>query len=106
MKLALFERNKDDSIINSSDLNKNNNIIEIQKKFFLDIIKLTFIPAEYLKEEKNIKEPFSKSFFENISFFIFLKMLKIKNYDKYIDFKSSLAKIETKQILQNFSFWR
>ena len=42
MKLALFERNKDDSIINSSDLIKNNNIIEIQKKFFLKIYLFSF----------------------------------------------------------------
>ena len=100
MKLALFERNKDDSIINSSETIKNNNIIETQKKFFLDVIKLIFLPVEYLKEENNT---FSKIFFENISFFIFLKMLKIKNFEKYINFKSSLAQIEIKQILQNFN---
>ena len=103
MKLALFERNKDDSIINSSDVIKNNNIIEAQKKFFLDMIKLIFLPAEYLKEENIIKESFSKNFFENISFFIFLRMLKIKNYDKYMNFNGSLAQIEIKQILQNFN---
>ena len=103
MKLALFERNKDDSIINSSDVIKNNNIIETQKKFFLDMIKLIFLPALYLKEENNTKESFSKNFIENISFFIFLRMLKIKNYEKYINFKSSLAQIEIKQIFQNFN---
>jgi len=109
MKLALFERNKDENIINSSDLIKSNNIIESQKKLFLDIIKLIFLPVEYLKEEDSInnnintKEKFSKIFIENISFFIFLKMLKIKNYEKYIDFKSTLVQIETKEILQNFN---
>ena len=102
MKLALFERNKDDSIINSSEIIKSNNIIETQKKCFVDLIKLIFLPIEYLKDEKNTKDAFSKSFFENISFFIFLRILKIKNYEKYINFKSSLAQIEIKQILKNF----
>jgi hypothetical protein len=103
MKLALFERNKDDTIINSSESTKNNNIIEIQKNFFLNIIKLIIIPGEYLKEENNLKEPFSKIFFENISFFIFLRILKIKNFEKYINFKSSLAQLNVKQILENFN---
>ena len=62
MKLAIYERNKDDAIINSSEKIKNNNIIEIQKKFFLDVIKLILLPVEYLKELNNIKESFSKNF--------------------------------------------
>ena len=109
MKLALFERNKDENIINSSDVIKNNNIIQSQKNFFLDVIKLIFLPVEYLKEENsiknniNIKETFSKIFIENISFFIFLKMLKIKNYEKYLNFKSTLVQIEIKEIFQNFN---
>ena len=103
MKLAIYERNKDDAIINSSEKIKNNNIIEIQKKFFLDVIKLILLPVEYLKEVNNIKESFSKNFFENISFFIFLRMIKLKNYEKYIDFKSSLVQLEVKQILQNLN---
>ena len=78
MKLALFERNKDEAIINSSDFIKDNNIIEIQKQFIIDIIKLIFLPVESLKES-DTKEPFSKTFFQNISFFIFLKLLKLKN---------------------------
>ena len=103
MKLAIFERNKDDTIINNSEIIKDNNIIEIQKKFFLDLIKLIILPVEYLKEENNNKESFSKNFFENISFFIFLRMIKIKNYEKYINFKSSLAQLDVKQILQNLN---
>ena len=103
MKLAIFERNKDDSIINSSETIKDNNIIETQKKFFLDIIKLILVPGGYMGGENFKKENFSKIFIENISFFIFLRMLKIKNFEKYINFKSSLAQIDIKQILQNFN---
>ena len=102
MKLAIFERNKDESIINSSDFIKDNNIIEMQKQFIINIIKLLFLPIESLKEEGS-QEPFSKKFFQNISFFIFLKMLKIKNYEKYINFKSSLSQLEIKHILIEFN---
>ena len=38
MKLAIFERNKDDSIINSSEIIKDNNIIETQKNFFWGLL--------------------------------------------------------------------
>ena len=102
MKLAIFERNKDDSIINSSEIIKDNNIIETQKNFFLGVIKLIFVTGGYLGGVDG-KNNFSKIFIENISFFIFLRMLKIKNFEKYINFKSSLAQIDIKQILQNFN---
>ena len=103
MKLAIYERNKDEAIINSSDFikDKDNNIIEMQKQFIIDIIKLIFLPVESLKAET--KEPFSKKFFQNISFFIFLKMLKLKNFEKYISFKSILCQLEIKQILVGFN---
>ena len=103
MKLAIFERNKDETILNSSEKIKDNNIIEIQKKFFLDVIKLILLPVEYVKEENNNRESFSKHFFENVSFFIFLRMIKLKNFEKYINFKSSLAQLDVKQILQSFN---
>ena len=102
MKLAIFERTKDESIINSSDFIKDNNIIEMQKQFIVDIIKLIFLPVEILKES-DTKEPFSKKFFQNISFFVFLKMLKIKNFEKYINFKSTLSQLEINQILIRFN---
>ena len=98
MKLAIFERCKEESIINSSDISLDNNIIEMKKKFIVDIIKLIFLPLESIRQSDS-KEPFAKLFFQNISFFIFLKMLKIKNFDKYINFKSTLAELEIKLIL-------
>ena len=104
MKLSLYERNKDDAILNSTELNKNNSINETQKKLFLDLIKIIFIPIEYLKEENNnSKNNFSKIFIENISFFIFLKLLKLKNYEKYINFKSSIAQLDVKTIFISFN---
>ena len=102
MKLAIFERNKDESIINSSDFIKDNNIIKMQKKFILDIIKLVFLPVESLKDSE-VKDPFIKNFFQNISFFLFLKILKIRNFDKFINFKSNLSQLEIKQILITFN---
>jgi len=102
MKLAIFERCKDESIINSSDISKNNNIIEMKKRFIVDIIKLIFLPIDSIRQSDS-KEPFSKLFFQNISFFIFLKMLKLKNFDKYINFKSTLAQLEIKNILITFN---
>ena len=102
MKLAIFERNKDESIINSSDFIKNNNIIEMQKYFIINIIKLIFLPVESLKEEETL-ETFSKKYFQNISFFIFLKMLKLKNFQKYINFQSTLSQLEIQQILILFN---
>ena len=98
MKLAIFERCKDESIINSS---KSNNIIEIQKQFITDIIKLILSPVELLKQTDS--KEFCKLFFQNISFFVFLKMLKIKNFDKYINFQSNLAQLEIKNILIEFN---
>ena len=98
MKLAIFERCKDESIIHSS---KNNNIIEMQKQFITDIIKLILSPVEFLKQTDS--NDFSKLFFQNISFFVFLKMLKIKNFDKYINFQSNLAQLEIKKILIEFN---
>ena len=98
MKLAIFERCKDESIINSS---KDNNTIEMQKQFITDIIKLILSPVELLKQTDS--KDFSKLFFQNISFFVFLKMLKIKNFDKYINFKSNLAQLEIKNILIEFN---
>ena len=102
MRLAIFERNKDESIINSSNFSKDNSFIEMQKQFIADIIKLIFLPVESLKESKP-QESFSKIYFQNISFFIFLKMLKIKNYEKYINFKSSLCQLDIKDILIGFN---
>ena len=98
MKLAIFERCKDESIINSS---KDNSIIEIQKQFITDIIKLILLPVELLKQMDS--KDFSKLFFQNISFFIFLKMLKIKNFDKYINFQTNLAQLEIRNILIEFN---
>ena len=102
MKLAIFERNKDENIINSSDFIKDNNIVEIQKQSIVDLIKLIFLPVELLKDS-GPHESFSKKFFQNISFFIFLKMLKIKNYEKLINFKSKLCQLEIKQIIMQFN---
>ena len=102
MKLAIYERCKDESIINSSESIKDNNIIELQKQFIVDIIKLIFNPVESLKES-NSKDPFCKLFFQNITFFIFLKMLKIKNLEKYINFQSTLSQLDIKQILIIFN---
>ena len=98
MKLAIFERCKDESIINSS---KDNNTIEMQKQFITDIIKLILSPVELLKQADS--KDFSKLFFQNISFFVFLKMLKIKNFDKYINFQSNLAQLGIKNILIEFN---
>ena len=102
MKLAIFERCKDESIINSSEISKDNNIIEMKKKFIVDIIKLIFLPLDSLRQSDS-KEPFGKLFFQNISFFIFSKMLKLKNFDKYINFQSTLAQLEIKHILITFN---
>ena len=102
MKLAIFERSKDESIINSSDYIKNNNIIEMQKYFIVNIIKLIFLPLESL-EESEPSEPFAKKFFQNISFFIFLKVLKLKNFQKYLNFESNLSQLEINQILITFN---
>jgi len=102
MKLAIFERCKDESIINSSDISKDNNIIEMKKKFIVDIIKLIFLPLESIRQS-DPKEPFAKLFFQNISFFIFLKMLKLKNFDKYLNFQSTLAQLEIKNILMTLN---
>ena len=102
MKLAIFERNKDENIINSSDFIKDNNIIEMQKQFIVNLIKLIFLPVELLKDSTN-NESFSKKYFQNISFFIFLKMLKIKNFEKFINFESKLCQSEIKHILIQFN---
>ena len=102
MKLAIFERSKDESIINSSDYIKNNNIIEMEKYFIVNIIKLIFLPIESL-EESEPSEPFAKKFFQNISFFIFLKVLKLKNFQKYLNFENNLSQLEISQILIAFN---
>ena len=101
IKLAIYERSKDEAILNSNEDIKDNNIIEIQKQLILDIIKLLLIPEESLKDS-NPKKPFSKFFFEEISFFIFLKTLKIKNLGKYIGFPEIFSNFEIKKIITSF----
>ena len=101
IKIAIYERCKDEVILNSNEDIKDNNIIEIQKQLIVDIIKLILIPVESLKDS-DPKKPFSKFFFEEISFFIFLKTLKIKNLGKYIGFPDIFSNFEIKQIINSF----
>ena len=101
MKLALYERSRDESILNSSMYTKENNMQETQKQLIANILKLILIPQEVL-DNKNL-EYFVKLFFENISFFIFLNKLKLKNWEKYLNFTSKLTQLEIKQILLEFN---
>ena len=108
MKLSIYEASKDKDILNSTDTSiRDNNIIEIQRTLLVNIIKFFLLPFQYIDSITSIdynKKQFVTSFMENLSFFVFLHALKIKKFEKSLNFSSTfLSKMNVKEIIKDYS---
>ena len=108
IKLSVYEACKDKDILNSTDTNsRDNNIIEIQRTLLVNIIKFFLLPSQYIDKITSIdfgKKQFVNSFMENLSFFVFIHVLKIKKFEKILNFSETfLSKKNIKDIIKEYS---
>ena len=108
LKLSIYEASKDKDILNSTDTSiRDNNMIEIQRKLLVNIIKFFLLPFQYIDSITSIdygKKKFVTSFMENLSFFVFLHGLKIKKFEKNLNFSPTfLSKMNVKETIKEYS---
>ena len=108
LKLSIYEASKDKDILNSNDTNvRDNNMIEIQRTLLVNIIKFFLIPSQYIESitsKDHDKEMFVSTFMENLSFFTFMHSLKVKRYEKVLNFSQNfLSKMNIKEIINEYA---
>ena len=109
LKLAVYESSKDKELLNSTSQNdKENNMVEIQRKILVNCIKFFLLPSHYIAKSlisDLTKKLFLDSFMENLSFIVFMYALKIRNFEKFLNIteKSDFTKMTTKEIIQDYA---
>ena len=108
LKLSIYEACKDKDILNSTDTNtRDNNIIELQRELLVNIIKFFLLPSQFVDSVTSIdygKKYFLETFMENFSFFVFIHTLKIKKFEKFLNFSQTfLSKMNVKEIINEYS---
>jgi hypothetical protein len=85
----------------------NNNMIELQRSLLVNIIKFFLLPSQYTDSATSIdygKKYFVMNFMENLSFFVFLHGLKIKKFEKNLNFSPTfLSKMNVKETIKEYS---
>ena len=108
LKLSIYEACKDKDILNSTDTNiRDNNIIELQRTLLVNIIKFFLLPSQYIDSITSVdygKKTFVNRFMENLSFFTFMHSLKVKRFEKTLNFSQTfLSKMNIKEIINEYS---
>ena len=108
LKLSIYEASKDKDILNSTDTNsRDNNIIELQRSLLVNIIKFFLLPSQFIDSVTSLdygKKYFLDTFLESLSFFVFMHALKIKKYEKTLNFSETfLSKMNIKEIIKEYS---
>ena len=108
LKLSIYEACKDKDILNSNDKNiKDNNMIEIQRTLLINIIKFFLLPSQYIDSitsKDHDKESIVNTLMENLSFFTFMHSLKVKRYEKVLNFSQTfLSKMNIKEIINEYA---
>ena len=108
LKLSIYEACKDKDILNSTDTDvRDNNMIELQRTLLVNIIKFFLLPSQYTDSATSIdygKKYFVMNFMENLSFFVFIHTLKIKKFEKFLNFSQTfLSKMNVKEIIKEYS---